>query len=43
MTEVEMAAEELIKKKDAAETKQRVADNQKEMKGRQDRVNVENI
>jgi len=43
MTEVEMALEELIEKEDAAETKQRVADNQKKMKDSQDRENAENI
>lgn len=43
MTEVEMALEELIEKEDAAETEQRVADNQKKMKDSQDRENAENI
>ena len=32
MTEVEMALEELIEKEDAAETEQRVVDNQKKAK-----------
>ena len=43
MTEVEMALEELIEKEDAAETEQRVVDNQKKAKDSQDRENAENI
>ena len=43
MTEVEMALEELIEKEDAAETGQRVVDNQKKAKDSQDRENAENI
>lgn len=43
MTEVEVALEELIEKEDAAETEQRVVDNQKKMKDSQDRENAENI
>ena len=38
MTEVEMALEELIEKEDAAETEQRVVENQKKVKDSQDRV-----
>ena len=41
MTEVEMALEELIEKEDAAETEQRVVDNQKKAKDSQDRENAE--
>ena len=41
MTEVEMALEELIEKEDAAETEQRVIDNQKKAKDTQDRENAE--
>lgn len=37
MTEVEMALEELIEKEDAAETEQRVVENQKKVKDSQDR------
>ena len=40
MTEAEMALEELIEKEDAAETKQRVVDNQKKVKDSQDRENA---
>ena len=43
MTEVEMAFEEPIEKEDAAETEQRVVDNQKKAKDSQDRENAENI
>ncbi|KAL9971119.1 hypothetical protein ACROYT_G023606 [Oculina patagonica] len=43
MTEVEMALEELIEKEDAAETEQRVVDNQKKAKDSQDKENAENI
>ena len=41
MTEVEMALEELIEKEDAAETEQRVVDNQKKAKDSQGRQNAE--
>ena len=41
MTEVEMALEELIEKEDAAETEQRVVDNQKKAKDSKDRENAE--
>ena len=41
MTEVEMALEELIEKEDAAETEQRVVDNQKKPKDSQDRENAD--
>jgi len=43
MTEVEVALEELIEKEDAAETEQRVVDNQKKIKNSQDREDAENI
>ena len=43
MTEVEMALEELIEKEDAAETEQRVAENQKKVKNSQDRENAESV
>ena len=43
MTEVEMALEELIEKEDAAETEQRVAENQKKVKDSQDRENAANV
>ena len=41
MTEVEMALEELIEKENAAETEQRVVDNQKKAKDSQGRENAE--
>ena len=43
MTEVEMALEELIEKEDAAETEQRVVENQKKVKDSQDRENAESV
>ena len=43
MTEVEMALEELIEKEDAAETEQRVDENQKKVKDSQDRENAESV
>ena len=41
MTEVEMALEELIEKEDAAETEQKVVENQKKVKDSQDRESRE--
>ena len=43
MTEVEMALEELIEKEDAAESEQRVVENQKKVKDSQDRENAESV
>ena len=43
MTEVEMALEELIEKEDAAETEQRVVENQKKVKDSQDRENAQSV
>ena len=43
MTEVEMALEELIEKEDAAETEQKVVENQKKVKDSQDRENAESV
>ena len=43
MTEVEMALEELIEKEDAAESEQRVVENQKKVKDSQDRENAEGV
>jgi len=43
MTEVEVELEELIQKEDAAETEQRVVENQKKIKDSQDRENAANI
>ena len=41
LTEVEMALEELIEKEDAAETEQRLVENQRKVKDCQDRENAE--
>ena len=43
MKEFEMALEELIDKEDAAETEQRVVDDQKKMKDSEDRKNAESV
>lgn len=43
MKEFEMALEELIDKEDAAETEQRIVDDQKKMKESEDRKNAESV
>lgn len=43
MKEFEMALEELIDKEDAAETEQRVFDDQKKTKDSEDRKNAESV
>ena len=43
MKEFEMALEELIDKEDAAETEQRVVDDQKKTKDSEDRKNAESV
>ena len=43
LTEVEMALEELNEKEDAAETEQRVVENQRKVKDIQDRENAESV
>lgn len=43
MREVKLALEELIEKEDAAETKQKVVDNQKKIKDSQDRENTKSV
>ena len=43
MKECEMALEELIDKEDAAETEQRIVDDQKKMNESEDRKNAESV
>ena len=43
MKEFEMALEELIDKEDAAETEQRIVDDQKKMNESEDRKNAESV